>query len=464
MNVHQTTHFVRRQWWVVALGAIIAVAVAALALSAWPKRYVSTTSFFVSLEAPTVGPGAAYNNTQFGQARVKSYAALATSPTLAQALFYTLNLSTPVHELQSKISARVEPETVLLDVSVRESSAARAYLLATTIDQVFPRVVRAVEGTAASSPATISLAQPATLPSAPDKPGLVSTLVIALVIGAGLGLGATAIRNRYDRRVDSGSVIAEATAAPLLGAVGHLASPPALPMTPPSSLDALRVRLALGDPASGKHVVLFAGVRGDENVAGLVVGLAAGVAASERSVCAVDGDLSRCAPSFLGMEAPAGLSDVLSGQTDLRAAVFRASGASPIQLMTAGQQCGDSISMLQSRLMTQTLAAMRRSWDVVLIESSPLLANADAASLATRVDGVVVVARHARAHVRELEAAVRSLPAGAHVLGIVVVDTPRSCGWHYLPTLPQQPEEDVLPAVTPNGHAKYSEQQRSRLV
>lgn len=196
----------------VALSALLAVTLGVLALAAWPRSYVSTTSFFVSLEPPT---------------QMQSYAALADGPALARAVVNALSLAMPVQEVQSRISARVESEGVLLDVSVRGSSSAQAYVMATTIGQVFPRLVRAADGTAAPSRRTISVAQPATLPRAPDRPTLPLTLVTALAIGAGFGLAAATIRNRVRTNQLFTSVRREETCEglgrPLPGSAGEQA-------------------------------------------------------------------------------------------------------------------------------------------------------------------------------------------------------------------------------------------------
>jgi non-specific protein-tyrosine kinase len=55
--------------------------------------------------------------------------------------------------------------------------------------------------------------------------------------------------------------------------------------------------------------------------------------------------------------------------------------------------------------MTDLLTSLRDAYDVVLIDAAPLLPVTDAAVLASRVDGVLVVVRHGRTRVQDVCAA-----------------------------------------------------------
>jgi non-specific protein-tyrosine kinase len=77
--------------------------------------------------------------------------------------------------------------------------------------------------------------------------------------------------------------------------------------------------------------------------------------------------------------------------------------------------------LLGSQRMTDLLQSLRKTYDVVLIDTSPVLPVTDAAVLALRVDAVLVVAREGRTHLQDARAARDALDvASGRMLGSVL--------------------------------------------
>jgi non-specific protein-tyrosine kinase len=77
--------------------------------------------------------------------------------------------------------------------------------------------------------------------------------------------------------------------------------------------------------------------------------------------------------------------------------------------------------------MVNLIALLRRSYDVVLVDSAPLIPVTDAAVLAPRADGVLVVVRHGRTTVQDVQAAKDALHAvSGRILGSVMTMTPQT--------------------------------------
>ena len=92
-----------------------------------------------------------------------------------------------------------------------------------------------------------------------------------------------------------------------------------------------------------------------------------------------------------------------------------------IRVILAGSPRADFSRLLQSQRMTALLEELSASNDLVLIDSAALSACGDALSLATRVDGVVLVARAGRTSSGMLDWAIHSLEGvGANILGVVL--------------------------------------------
>ncbi len=99
-------------------------------------------------------------------------------------------------------------------------------------------------------------------------------------------------------------------------------------------------------------------------------------------------------------------------------------GAGRLSLLTAGTASADPGAVLASRRFQVLLNELAERYDVVLIDSSPLLPVSDALPLLSVVDGVVLTSRigvTTRGAARDVVKAIRRVP-GSHILGVVAND------------------------------------------
>lgn len=102
--------------------------------------------------------------------------------------------------------------------------------------------------------------------------------------------------------------------------------------------------------------------------------------------------------------------------------------------------------------MAAVLAELARRYDIVLIDSPPLLPVADAAALASQTDGVLLVVRYGKTSRRQVTDAMAALTAvPARVLGTVLTMVPevgkRSDYYPYYEDSPRL--EDVVRNIPP---------------
>ena len=88
-------------------------------------KYAAHVKLFVSTRAGG-DPTATFNGGQFAQARVKSYADILSSDLVVSAVRRQLQLTESVADLQKKITASSPLGTVVIDVCVTDTDAARA--------------------------------------------------------------------------------------------------------------------------------------------------------------------------------------------------------------------------------------------------------------------------------------------------------------------------------------------------
>ncbi|HVF38381.1 MAG TPA: polysaccharide biosynthesis tyrosine autokinase [Gemmatimonadaceae bacterium] len=137
----------------------------------------------------------------------------------------------------------------------------------------------------------------------------------------------------------------------------------------------------------------------------------------------VDCDLRRARlHKIFGCPREPGLSDLVLGYKE-EDAVTRATSVPGLYVIPSGQLPPNPAELLGSEAMRRTLTQLMEGYDLVVIDTPPLLAASDAAILATLVDGVILVLRAGQT---ESAAAIQSMQqlnaVGARVVGAVLND------------------------------------------
>jgi len=119
---------------------------------------------------------------------------------------------------------------------------------------------------------------------------------------------------------------------------------------------------------------------------------------SRLRVVLIDGDLRRPAlHRAFALENRSGLREVLRGEVNLEttptASLVTNTEIPNVAIISAGQGPGDIVGLLHSPYFGALLARLSRDFDVILVDSPPILYMADARILAGQSDGVILVVR-----------------------------------------------------------------------
>lgn len=312
------------------------------------------------------------------------------------------------------------------------------------------RVQSLLEGSA-----PVEIAQRATEPDDPVSPTPVRNTLLGALVGLLLGLLIAFVRDALDRRVHSAHDVHDELGRPVLGRVSETAFgyhglfQRGGPLMRPEDFEAFRVLrtnfayLTEGGP----RTVLITSANPEEGKTTVSMGLASAAAVAGQSVLLVETDLRR--PSFarrFGVKAAPGLTDYLQGNAapgDLLQVVGLADpptapvpvGAPPRSLVqtreshrlvviTAGRAVSTPAELLGGERFQEFLDKVSRAYDLVVLDSSPMLAVADPMVISTTVDAVLVCVRAnttTREHVRAAREALAHLPepsTGAIVTGL----------------------------------------------
>jgi capsular exopolysaccharide synthesis family protein len=137
------------------------------------------------------------------------------------------------------------------------------------------------------------------------------------------------------------------------------------------------------------------------------------------SALLIDGDLRNpCAADYLGLEADAGLSEVLAGQATLADSIIRLEPAG-LHLLPGGSRRDDVAESLSGPKFSAVLKEARRMVDYIIIDAPPLGIFTDATVLINRADSALIVARANKTKYGALEKLLEPLPR-ERLLGVIL--------------------------------------------
>jgi len=151
--------------------------------------------------------------------------------------------------------------------------------------------------------------------------------------------------------------------------------------------------------------------------------LATTFAQSGLRVLLIDCDLRRPTQhTIFQVACEPGLTELLAGQ-GLVAGTGRRTPIEGLHLITAGSLPADPAEALGSQRMREVLAKLTDAFDLVILDSPPVLPVADSTMLAGMTDGVVLVVRAGQTNRKAAQVAAQQLTdVGARMLGVVIND------------------------------------------
>lgn len=189
------------------------------------------------------------------------------------------------------------------------------------------------------------------------------------------------------------------------------------------SLDHLRVALCSGRRAGAGHrCVLITSACGGEGKTTLAAQLAGRCANAGLTTLLIDADLRRPSLGTL-LEVPEGpgLADVLAGEVEPEATLVIIGNAGGFHLLPAGSIVHDPSRLLQGERLGRLLDRFREAFDIVIIDTPPVLAVPDALQLGRNADGAILAVRHDSSRYSLVERARDRLQSvGVPILGAVV--------------------------------------------
>jgi len=276
----------------------------------------------------------------------------------------------------------------------------------------------------------------ATSPTRQSAPNVMLSLVLAMVMGASAGGVAVILAETLQTGLRASDDIERRLGLPPLGAIplassvadpeDHWLHPIDLVLERPMSVfvEAFRVLRAsltpVADDAGGRVVAVTSAMPGEGKTTTSVC-LTRVAASSGDRVLLIDGDRRRRGVTrMLGLDPDTGLAEVLRGAAAWRDVLVMdpASGAHILPVSGKGLSGDD---LFGAPLLDTLLAELRDVFDLIVLDTPPVLALADARVLAGKADGVILLARWRKTPARIVASAVRILnQSSARTLGVTL--------------------------------------------
>jgi tyrosine-protein kinase len=239
------------------------------------------------------------------------------------------------------------------------------------------------------------------LPSSPVFPNEKLTLAVAVLLGLGFGVAAALLQENLSSRVRTRSDLAEASGLPIYaelpreGGLRRGVSPETLTSAPAlrSVNEALRdLRTNLAFAGNGEiDTVAITSPEGSHGKTTVALGLAVAVARSGSKTLLIDADLRRGrVAEMLDMPRVPGLYEVLSRTSTVSAAVH-GTALPTLDVMTGGRLVSDPGELLATRF-PEVLEELQRSYDTIVVDTTPLVPVNDARVIASLMKATLLVA------------------------------------------------------------------------
>ena len=420
--------FRRRKWTILIFAAIAALSGLDLSMAVTPI-YEATATVYVGPRTVDRGnTAAAMEELAFSKEFVTSYAEMLKRRPLAEYVVKKTGSTVSAGQLTGRIDTRIVPETRLIEVSVKDPSPRRATLYANELVKAF--VGDSGRRFGGGSPISASLFEAAIQPSHPVFPRPVLNTVGGGIAGLVMGIGLAFFLDQLDTTLKTKEEV-EQTLSPLpvIGSIPLYPDPDARDLfivREPGSPQAEAIRilrtnirfLAVEPPL--RRLLITSPEQGEGKTT-VAANLAVSLAAVGTGVLLIECDMRR--PALGGLfdikEEP-GLSNVLAGDVPFNIAV-RETAYPGLRVLCAGTPAPNPSDLLSGIRMSKLLEGAAKFADMVIIDTPPWLPVADAALLAPKSDGVMLVVRAEKTRKNKALELRRNLEQlNARILGVTV--------------------------------------------
>jgi tyrosine-protein kinase Etk/Wzc len=191
-------------------------------------------------------------------------------------------------------------------------------------------------------------------------------------------------------------------------------------------LHRVRASLQFRMAQTSNNILAVMGAAAETGKTFIAANLAALSAQAGQRVLLIDGDMRRGRLAALfGQPLRPGLAEVLAGELDVREAI-RSVGIDGLSVMAAGRYPANPSALLSTQTLRDRLGELAKRYDIIVVDTPPVLAASDAHLIGAIAGSSVLVVRPNAQSANEISEAAQQLErTGSCVIGVVLNAIPR---------------------------------------
>ncbi|MCA9832630.1 MAG: polysaccharide biosynthesis tyrosine autokinase [Thermomicrobiales bacterium] len=296
---------------------------------------------------------------------------------------------------------------------------------------------------ASSASAFVQGVDSAYVPSFPYSPNVRQSTMLGAFVGILLAVGVVALLEFLDNTVKSYTNVQEITHAPLLTSIPvstgiEAGSRQVYTITDPKAAPAEAVRLlrtnltfaGVDHPIDSLAITSSLASEGKSTISS---NLAVAAASSGLAVALIDADLRKpTLHRIFGIDNSRGVSTFIANQGETWEAISSRVALPGLTVMPSGPVPPNPSEMLVSPRFKQLIEKLESEFDLVIIDTPPVLQASDALIVGDITDGVLLVTRHGSTRIDALRNAAGMIhQSGTRLVGVVVNRVDKSGGSYY---------------------------------
>jgi capsular exopolysaccharide synthesis family protein len=392
--------------------------------------------------------------TEVAQTNLIAVAAVATAPATAARIanayadqFVDTQQAAAIRSvLSSETTIRREIAADTREITKLRTQGRPASQVNTVVNQqaVLQIQLNQLELNSASQTSPLTVVTPAEAPLSPSSPKPTQDALLGLVAGLILGVAVAFLQDSLDDAVSAKEMAEQITNAPVLAAVPMVTSwrkrdrPLVVALARPSSpateaFRSLRTSLQFARAEHELRTILVTSPAASEGKTSTLANLGAVFAQAGQNVLMVSCDLRKPRlGQFFGIDESAGLTTAILGEDSVENLIRPAPGSDCLWLLPSGQTPPNPAELLNGARSQQIFAQLRASFDLVLIDSPPVLPVTDAVVLSKDVDATLLVVAAFRTKSADLLRAREKLAqVNARIVGVVLNEASKQTAGYY---------------------------------
>jgi capsular exopolysaccharide synthesis family protein len=258
----------------------------------------------------------------------------------------------------------------------------------------------------------------------PVSPNLFMNVLLSIFVGLGAGVGLAYFIEYLDTSIKTADDVERILGLPVLGLIPQKVRPLIEEGPDSEHAEAYRVlRTNLAFTEGGSHRGAFSVLSGGagEGKSTTCFNLAYVSAQQGEKVLLIDADLRRPVQhSILGVSNRFGLTNVLLRDVPVEEAI-KATSVPNLHFLPSGRLPRTSLGVLDPKRIGELISSLKSKYDVVLIDTPPLVGISDSSIIAKETDGAIIVVQY-RKYPREMLIKAKGMieALGVNVVGAVL--------------------------------------------